>query len=327
MPDYTRSTGSSGTMMIRDTGTIVEFWLKGASGTFNYDLPWRYTINGVTSSEQSFNFKSGGQYQKLGSWSVSTDQTVSFILGDTNTSGLGGPTTLSVTLNRSSLPAAPNIPTISGLESTTLVASFTTNDDGGLPNTYYLGYGTNPSAPQFVIESDRSTRISGLSPGGTYYIWARAQNAKGYSGYSPRRTVVTHNIPPKPGPVTFSNVTQRSLTAKFSGNGTGGTPILEWQLAYGPNPDVKSTIITSNMNGINDISGLIPGLRYYFWARGRNAVGWSDWSFRTTVATAAGVRYKKEQIWGTAVVYVNVEGVWKPAKPFVKIAGLWKETG
>ncbi len=105
MVDYNKSTGSSGTMRIRDTGTTVEFWLNaGNSTTFNHDLPWGYTINGVTSNNRTFDYSAGDGWQRLGAWGVTTSQTVTFRLGDTGTSGFGGPTTHSVTINRAKVP-------------------------------------------------------------------------------------------------------------------------------------------------------------------------------------------------------------------------------
>ena len=60
MTDYTKATGSTGTMMIRDTGTDVEFWLKAGNNTYKYQLPWQYTVNGVNSGPLQFRFVSGG---------------------------------------------------------------------------------------------------------------------------------------------------------------------------------------------------------------------------------------------------------------------------
>src|SRR4051812_13465365 len=117
MTDYTKSTGSSGTMMIRDTGSTVEFWLKAGASTWAADMDYGWTVNGSTGTDQ-YNFVSGGSWQKLRSFSVSTDQTVTFRLFATGTSGLGGPTTFSVSIERASAPNAPSVPRFSGLTNT-----------------------------------------------------------------------------------------------------------------------------------------------------------------------------------------------------------------
>jgi hypothetical protein len=88
-------------------------------------------------------------------------------------------------------------------------------------------------------------------------------------------------VPPAPSPVSYSLLTNTSVRTTFSGRGDGGSPIREWQLAFGGDPNGANNFIGSN--GINDLSGFAPGITYYFWARGRNDLGWSAWSARTQV--------------------------------------------
>jgi len=71
MTDYTRSTGSTGTMLIRDTGTTVEFWINSNnSTTFDHELPWGYSVNGVTNNTLEANYNAGMGWLFLGSWTV-----------------------------------------------------------------------------------------------------------------------------------------------------------------------------------------------------------------------------------------------------------------
>ena len=130
MTDWTKSTGAYGVMMIRDTGSTVEFWLKGNSSTYNYNLPWRYTINGSTSSWRSYSFGPSNNYQRLGSWNITTSQTVTFYLGDTNTYGLGGPTTFSHAISRGGGPAKPTLK-ITSYTDTTINVNADNNGSGG----------------------------------------------------------------------------------------------------------------------------------------------------------------------------------------------------
>jgi hypothetical protein len=91
--------------------------------------------------------------------------------------------------------------------------------------------------------------------------------------YIPRSTV--------PTPPTMRQVTPISLSAFhviFTGNHDGGSPVLEWQLGYGLNSAGPSFLIGSD--GTTDVGGFVSGQRVYFWARGRNAIGWSAWSNR-----------------------------------------------
>src|SRR4051794_5109815 len=95
-------------MMIRDTGSTVEFWLEAASGTFNHDLKWAYVVDGDSSGWKTYDF-SGGDWRKLGSISVTTSKTITFKIEDTGTSGLGGPTSITVDIKRGTIPKAPTL--------------------------------------------------------------------------------------------------------------------------------------------------------------------------------------------------------------------------
>lgn len=324
MVDYTKSTGSSGTMMIRDTGTRVEFWLKAGSSTFNHDLPWAYVINGVTSDWKEFDFQSGGDWQKLGSWSVTTEQTVTFKLGDTNTSGLGGPTNLSATIQRATIPQAPDPVTFSGLTGSSVVASFTVNGTGGAPiDSKQIGYGTASGSPQNIVSSDGSTTISGLANGTKYYFWARVHNSEGWSAWSSVRSITTYRVPDAPDSVILSNVKQTKVDADFFDNGNGGTTILERQVGYG----LSSSAPTASVSGNSvTITGLTPGKKYYFWSRVRNSVGWSPYSSAVSTETVAGAYVLVGTTWKRAVPYVKVSGTWQMAEGYAKIAGEWKKT-
>lgn len=328
MTDYTKSTGSSGTMMIRDTGTTVEFWLKAGSSTFNHQLPWAYVVNGVTSDWREFDFVSGGDWQRIASFSVTTSQTVQFKLGDTGTSGLGGPTTFSQAINRATVPQAPDPVTFSSLTGTSVLASFSINGNGGATiDSKQIGYGTASGTPQHIVSSDGSTSITGLENGTKYYFWARVHNSEGWSAWSSVRSVTTYKVPDAPKSVTISNIRQTKVHAKFLDNGNGGTTILERQVGYGLSSSAPTTFASGNDI---EITGLDPGKKYYFWSRSRNSVGWGPWSASVSVTTIAGAFVTV--ISGTdvqvkaAVPYVRDGGVWKLAEGYVRATGEWKTT-
>lgn len=336
--NYDKATGSTGTMRITDTGTTVEFWLKAGSGTYNYDLSWGYTLNGVTNNTKKFRFEMGGDWQKLSSWTVTTSQTVTFRLFDSGTSGLGGPTTHTANISRSAAPAAPSPVVLTNLSSTSMTATFTDGaNNGAAIDSRELGYtpyltGTLPTppipnAPTIIIPSDGSTDVTGLSPGTTYFFWARTHNTKGNSPWSVRSSATTYRIPIPLLPPTVAVVDQRRINVTFPvPTDNGGTPILEYQIGYG----LTSTAPTSTVSGgpvtPNTVSGLLPGTRYYFWIRARNSVGWSNWSNPSNAKTISGVRIKVDGVWKEAIPYVRVGGVWVLARPWVRIMGAWKET-
>lgn len=328
MVDYTKATGSSGTMMIRDTGTIVEFWIKAGSSTYAYDMPWAYVVNGVSSNWLEFRFESGGLYQKVGGWNVTYDQTVTFKLGSTGTSGLGGPTTFSVAIQRATEPDKPGPFTITGKTGTSITGDAYDNGNGGSAILQRrIGYGTSPSNVQAYLDTNSAgtATVTGLANGTTYYFWYQVRNAVGWSPFSNRTSATTWTVPPAPTAPVLSEITQLSLKAVFHSNGTGGTPaVLEWQLGYGTSPTTVQTYLTST--GTSVVTNLAPGTQYYFWARGRNEVGWGPWSARATATMIAGAHVKVGDTWKKAVPYVNVNGVWKVARPYSRAAGVWKIT-
>jgi hypothetical protein len=328
--DYTRSTGSTGTMMIRDTGTTCEFWLKAGSQTYNHQLPWAYIANGVSSPWREHDFVAGGEWQRLGGVSVTTSQTVTFKLGDTGTSGLGGPTNFSVAISRATAPPAPTAFAISSVASTSATGDSNSNGNGGSALLQWqIKWSTNPdvnvnSPFGDATLSTGSKTVTGLALGTTYYFWARVRNAIGWSPWSVRSSAKTWTTPSKTSSVTLTNVTQTTVDASFTVNVDGGTPILERQIGYGTNSTSPTTTVTSD--GSTTITGLSAGLTYFFWARARNSVGWSAWSAVSSTKMIAGARLKVGTVYKDAVPYVRTGGIWKVARPWARLAGVWKQS-
>lgn len=312
--------------MIRDTGTTVEFWLKAGSATFNYDLPWSYVVNGVTSPTKQFRFEKGGSYQKLGSWTVSTSQTVTFKIGDTGTSGLGGPTTFSQPITRAKAPNPPSAVSLTNVGSTTLTATFSDGSNNGATiDAREIGWSTNATSVIWTVASDRSTNFTGLKTGILYYFWARTHNSKGWSAWGPRSQVTMLRAPSAPSAPGLSGVTPTSVIVSWTPPNNGGSAITGYQVGYGTNSTGPTT--TVDATSPKSITGLTPGTKYYFWVRAKNSIGWGPWSNSSSNQTIAGARIKVGTVWKVAVPYVKVNGVWKVARPWVRVAGVWKEAG
>jgi len=324
--DYLKPTGSSGTMMIRDTGTRVEFWLKAGSATFNHSLGWGFTVNGVTDNSNTFDFKSGGAWQMLRSWAVSSTQTVYFRLQDSGTSGLGGPTVHQINIDRATAPGKPSTPNATLITSTSVFISFSDGDNGGAAiDSRQIGRSLTNAGPTTIVSSDGSTSITGLTPGTKYYFWARCHNAKGYGGWSDQKIVNTLETPSVPGLVSLSQITQVSMVASFTDADSGSSPILERQIGYSTTTVTPPTV-TVGYTGPTTVTGLLPGTKYYWRSRTRNSVGWSAWSATTTATTIAGAFVKVSGVWKPAVPYVKVAGVWKVARPWGRQYGYWEES-
>lgn len=94
-------------------------------------------------------------------------------------------------------------------------------------------------------------------------------------------TVQRVSIPPAPNWVSVAATSSTTAHLHFASAGDGGSPVLEWQLGYGL--DARGPQYYAASGGISDLTGLVSGATYYFWARGRNAYGWSAWSARAAV--------------------------------------------
>lgn len=130
-------------------------------------------------------------------------------------------------------------------------------------------------------------------------------------------------VPAAPTPLTLAKIGHTTMEYRFQGNSNGGAPILEWQIGYGRSP--TNVQFTKSSSGTSMIEGLTLGDRWYFWARGRNAVGWGPWSTRMDARTLAGARINVLGTWKEAVPMVRVAGVWRQAIPFLNVAGSWKD--
>ena len=326
MVDYTKATGSSGTMMIRDTGTNVEMWLNSNNGTtFNHELPWSFITNGVQSSNRYYDYSAGMGWARLGVFAISTSQTVTFKLGNTGTSGFGGPTTFSQYINRATVPGAPTPVTFTNVTSTSLTAMFSGLTSGGSPVLeWMIAYGTSPTTPTVFIASGGTSNIVSLTPGTTYYFWARGRNAIGWGPWSPRTQVTMLRVPDAPNPPVMSEITQVSAKATFAPNGDGGSPISSYQIGYGTSSSTPSTIALATSPVT--ITGLNPAVTYYFFVRAQNAIGWGPWSSPSLVGTPPGARVKDGAVYKNAIPYLKVAGVWRVVEPWSKTTGVWNKT-
>jgi hypothetical protein len=326
MTDYFKTTGETGQMMIRDTGTDVEFWFRaGYSSDWWSGMPFNWTANGKTTSK-TINYPTGRPWYKVGEVTITDSQTVTFRLTDgSSASGIGGPTSFPHAIQRDTIPAKPTTPVISNITATTVYATFTDGDNGGdAIDARQIGYGTSSTTVQSTVSSDRSTTVSGLTPGTTYYFWARTHNSEGWSAWSGRATAKTLKTPDAPSAPLLSSVRMRSVDVAFSAPANNGSSISAYQIGYGTGPSTPTSTVAATSPQV--VTGLNPGTVYYFWVRAQNSVGWGAWSAPRSVRTIAGAYIKVGAETKLAVPYVKVGGVWKIAEPWVRYVGVWKRT-
>lgn len=334
MTDWTKTTGSNGTMMIRDTGSSVEFWFKaGHSSDWYNGLDFSYTVDGDT-TPKSINYPTGGDWYKVGSDVAHYNQTVTFkLLTDTSVSGIGGPTTFTHSVTRDTEPGAPSTPKISGIKATSVVVSFSDGSNGGdAIDARQIYCSTSSSTPDyippydnvssFLVSSDGSTTVSGLTTNKTYYIWARTHNSVGWGSWSGRTSAKTLSVPTAPSAPLLSSVTATSVDVSWTDNSNGGTPTTAHQIGWGTSSSSPTSTVSANSPQV--VTGLTPGTTYYIFARAQNSVGWSAWSKPTSMKTVAGAHILVGSTWKLATPYVNVGGTWKRAEAWGRAAGVWK---
>lgn len=327
MADYYQDISASTTLLIRDTGGWVEFWIRTGPQTWNNDQRYSYGANGGGSGVREFRLIRGGGWQYIDSVWIGYDQTISFTIYG---AGIGFPTyTFVQYIPRSTVPQPPTLRGVDPISSTAINVYFTDNANGGQPITgRQIGYGSSSNGPTHTVWSDGNDPITGFYSGQRVYVWARVQNGLGWSGWSNRGEATTWQVPQSPNGATFWNITQRSVGVSFSFPTRSTDPaILQKEIAYGQDPTgvVKEGTITADET-TEYFYNLDPGKTYYFWARARNSVGWGPWSASSKLMLIAGARVLVEGQWKRAVPYVNVGGTWKVAEPWIKEAGVWKKT-
>lgn len=327
MTDWTKTTGSTGTMMIRDTGSSVEFWFKaGYSNDWYNGLDFSYTVDGDTTNK-SINYPTGADWYKVGSDTATYNQTVTFkLLTDTNITGIGGPTTFTHSVTRDTVPGKPGTPTISGIKATSMVVSFKDGSNGGDSiDSRQIRYDDNSSfSSPTTVSSDGSTTISGLTTNKTYYFQARCHNSVGWGAWSATASAKTLAVPTAPSAPLLSSVTATSVDVSWTDNSNGGSSITAHQVGWGTSSSAPTS--SEGASSPHVIDGLIPGTTYYIFVRAQNAVGWSAWSKPTSMRTVAGAYILIGNTWKLAVPYVNVGGTWKLAEAWGRSAGVWSRT-
>lgn len=129
-------------------------------------------------------------------------------------------------------------------------------------------------------------------------------------------------VPSAPTSLGLDQVGHTTARYRFSGNSDGGSPIREWQIGYGTDPN--NVQFTKGSNGTTVIDGLTIGTTWYFWSRGRNDVGWGPWSARSSTRTLSSGRVKVSGTWREMILYVKVSGKWRQAIIYNKVSGTWR---
>lgn len=115
--------------------------------------------------------------------------------------------------------------------------------------------------------------------GGSQNVSFTMYNASlGFPTYTYTVWISRASVPPPPYFVDVHPISSSAIHTVFYGAGDGNSPLREWQLGYGTDPNYPQYFVGSS--GTLDVGGLDNRYTWYFWARGRNDIGWSGWSGR-----------------------------------------------
>ena len=79
--------------------------------------------------------------------------------------------------------------------------------------------------------------------------------------------------------------TTTSMTLAFRSTGNGGSTIIRWELQRSTSSSFNANVVTITSGGTSTVTGLTPGTRYYWRARGVNAIGAGAWTSTLTTDT------------------------------------------
>jgi len=177
------------------------------------------------------------------------------------------------------LPETPALPTVT--PGSRILNISWTQVEGALSYEVWAGVTDNPANAQKYGGDDSGTSVTltGLTNDTTYYIWIKAKNNIGVSGFSPRASGTPSAFaatPPSPqsaptviagsGQLTVSWQTAEGATAYEIWAGTSSNPTISTK--RGDDVTALSSIIT----------GLTNGTTYYVWIKAKNTIGTSNFS-------------------------------------------------
>lgn len=189
MVDYDKSTGTSGTLRIRDLGGTVEFWVNsGQTASWDGDVLFSWSGAGGSGSSNGYAYP-GNTWRRVGLVNVVNSGTVYFSMGATGSGGLGGPTSHSAYINRATVPPAPTRPVFSEIKHESVKVQFSSTGTGGAAIIeWQLRFGPDGSAimsaQNWNITSSGTSIVTGLKPGSYYAAWARGRNSRGWGPWS-----------------------------------------------------------------------------------------------------------------------------------------------
>ena len=200
----TENTGTQGVLYIEDTGSYVHLGIRCKDPNYTKTkLSFTWKAPGSSGTIKSWTLPPGGGLIPVRSFALGVSGDVTFTLKATGTTQLGGPKTVKKQVSRSEdTPEPPIITEVVMMSATSARVSWNMresltggsnikNFDVGYSATNWVAQGTIISNAASASNYGGTRTITGLKPNTFYYFWVRSKNAKGTSGWSPAKGILT----------------------------------------------------------------------------------------------------------------------------------------
>ena len=129
--------------------------------------------------------------------------------------------------------------------------------------------------------------ITGLTGGQQYYVWVKAVNSAGTSGFSPGTSGTPTSPTPPPAAPTISSVSAGNASLTVTWSAVSGAASYEVYYRQGTNDSSGAQKYSETAGLSAQITGLTNGSLYYVWVKAKSAAGTSAFSAPSSGTPAA----------------------------------------
>jgi hypothetical protein len=293
MADYEVASGNRGRLVIRDTGSIVEFYVQAGDTTTWFGS----ATYGGSAGSGNFSYERGNPFKLIASFSLASTADVSFSIGATGTWALGGPTSIGAHLERGASATYPgpfSAPAVLDISSSSCYPWWPAQPNGGDGIIEYQTQLTrDPSFAGGTIDFQRigdPITFTGMIRATTYYARINARNSFGWGAWGPTTQFNTlATAPDQMAAPTPYAATASSANFTWSAPNNGGSGITQWELQVARDAGFASMLYDAYTAPGVQVGGLSRATTYFARVRAANAIGWSTWSGAAAFTTGGTV--------------------------------------